>query len=65
MAGYEVLGIEATVEFDAPVEQVVGLVDAMLQPVQAFGIAAEIVRWLDILPLREAGAMPGLADRVQ
>src|SRR5450756_3111695 len=54
MACHQMFWIEAAIVVYAPVEQFIGLIDTMLQPIQAFGIAAEIVWWICLLYTSDA-----------
>ena len=54
--------IEPANQFGAPVQKANRVVDAELQPVEALGIAAEIVRRLHVVPVGVAVAVPDAAE---
>ncbi len=44
------MGVEFAEEVDAPLEEAEGVVDAELEPVEAFAVAGEGFGWIDVVP---------------
>ncbi len=59
------VGVDAADQVDAPLHQLVGVVDAEFQPVHHMRVLTQVARRGDVVPLGEAVATPGFAQCAQ